>query len=114
MHALGRTWSEGKDEATDAYCIVFELVLPAGTTSRDLLVELRMRELRVLASGQLLFDDRFAEERWLNVQDSYWEFCPGKKTSENMPVLRYFLVKNAEFQQEPLYCLFESELLESR
>jgi len=114
MHSLRRTWSEGTDEASNACCVVFELFLPAGTTSKDLVVELRMRQLRVLASDQVLFDDIFAEDHWLNVQDSYWEFSPGQHANESRPVLRYFLLKTEGFQHEPLYCLFQSELFESQ
>lgn len=111
-----RHWSECEDEANGADCVTLDVKLPAGITARDLQVNLRLRGLQVSAQGTRLLEERFAEEGWLSLDDSYWELADsdafaaasGTRTSR---ALRCFLVKNPNFQREPLYCLFESELL---
>lgn len=104
----GCNWNEVQDEAHSVSCVELRVPLPVSAKhAKELHVELRQRQLKVFVRGQTVLEDRFAEDGWLDVNLSYWEFLPGGGSA---PELLYYLMKSDTFQNEPLYCLFESEL----
>lgn len=120
--AVARFWKELEDEAHNKDCVMLDVPLPRGTTAKDVRAELHLRRLQIFVHGKLFFDDSFAEEKWINLDDSYWEFTESAPSdtegvhaaalqTHDGPLFRYFLMKNLDFQQEPLYCLFDTELL---
>lgn len=99
-------WNEPEDEAHHLDCVHLEVPLKPGTLAQQLRAELHLKSVQIwnLETKETVLDETFAEEGWLSIDDSYWEFDP------EGPTLKYFLLKNSNFQQEPLYCLFDSEL----
>ncbi|CAJ1351173.1 unnamed protein product [Effrenium voratum] len=107
------SWSFGIDEDDDGFtrdCVILEVAAQRDTEPRHVQVKLSSKHLRLSLHGDVLIDDDFSDERWLSVEDSYWELeTKTNKAGERIKNIRYLLYLRADCTKYITKTLFETE-----
>lgn len=107
------TWSFGVDEDDDGFtrdCVQLEVPTVRETEPRHVQAKLTSRHLKLTVHGEDVINDDFSDERWLSVEDSYWELeTKTNKAGERMKNIRYLLYLRNDCTKYITKTLFEKE-----
>ncbi|CAK9019918.1 E3 ubiquitin-protein ligase RING1 (RING finger protein 1) (RING-type E3 ubiquitin transferase RING1), partial [Durusdinium trenchii] len=111
------TWSFGIDEDDEGFtrdCVILEVAATRETEPRHVQAKLTSKHLRLTLHGDLIIDDDFSDERWLSVEDSYWELeTKTNKSGERIKNIRYLLYLRNDCTKYITKTLFEQERQDS-
>eukprot|EP00933_Yihiella_yeosuensis_P072890 TRINITY_DN8143_c0_g1_i2.p1 TRINITY_DN8143_c0_g1~~TRINITY_DN8143_c0_g1_i2.p1 ORF type:complete len:291 (-),score=76.59 TRINITY_DN8143_c0_g1_i2:123-944(-) len=107
------SWSFGRDEDDEGFtrdCVILEVVVDRETEPRQVKAKLTSKHLTLSVSGKEVINDSFTEDRWLSVEDSYWELeTKSNKAGERVKSIRYLLYLRNDCPKYITGTLFEKE-----
>lgn len=107
------TWSFGIDEDDEGFtrdCVILEVATSRETEPRHVQAKLTSKHLRLSLNGDVVIDDDLSDERWLSVEDSYWELeTKTNKAGERIKNIRYLLYLRNDCTKYITKTLFEQE-----
>ncbi|CAE6951987.1 unnamed protein product [Symbiodinium natans] len=107
------TWSFGVDEDDEGFtrdCVQLEVPTRRETEPRHVQAKLTSRHLKLTVHGEDVIDDDFSDERWLSVEDSYWELeTKTNKAGERIKSIRYLLYLRNDCTKYITKTLFDKE-----
>lgn len=107
-------WTYGRDEDDEGMtreCVILEVPVKRETEPRNVEAKLTSRHLTLRVHKEEVINDDFCNDRWLSVEDSYWEFelKTDKKSGQRRKNIRYLLYMRADCPQYLSGPLFENE-----
>jgi len=107
------TWSFGRDEDDEGFtreCVVLEVSCSRDLDPKSVKAKLTPSHLTLTVQGKEIINDDFTDDRWLDVQDSYWELeAKADKAGERIKNLRYLLYLRTDCPKYITGALFERE-----
>ncbi|CAE8719600.1 unnamed protein product [Polarella glacialis] len=107
------SWSFGIDEDDEGFmrdCVILEVAVQKEVEPRQVIAKLTSKRLTLSVSGKEVINDSFSDERWLNVEDSYWELeTKTNKAGERIKNIRYLLYLRSDCPKYITGTLFELE-----
>lgn len=116
VHEFGRYWwSYGRDEDDDGFlreAVFLEVPLRKDAEAKNIRASVTPKRLTITALGDTILDEEFADSKWLNVGESYWEIQVKEVKKVRRKVLRYVLYILMDCPKYITQCLFKNEKLE--
>lgn len=107
------SWTFGRDEDDEGFtreCVILEVPVDREVEPRQIQAKLTPSKLLLTVKGKEIINDTFVDERWLSVQDSYWELDTNTdKSGERRKGIRYLLYLRTDYPKYITGVLFEGE-----
>eukprot|EP00930_Biecheleria_cincta_P085335 TRINITY_DN74729_c0_g1_i1.p1 TRINITY_DN74729_c0_g1~~TRINITY_DN74729_c0_g1_i1.p1 ORF type:complete len:274 (-),score=70.53 TRINITY_DN74729_c0_g1_i1:30-851(-) len=107
------SWSFGIDEDDEGFtrdCVILEIPAQRETEPRQVSAKLSSKRLVLSLHGKEVINDAFTDDRWLSVEDSYWELeTKTNKAGERQKQIRYLLYTRSDCTKYITSTLFEKE-----
>lgn len=107
------SWSFGRDEDDEGFtreCVILIVPVKRETEPRHVKVKLTPSRLTLSVQQQEIINDIFCDDRWLSLEDSYWELeTTTDKAGERIKNIKYFLFLRADCPKYITGALFEKE-----
>lgn len=107
------SWSFGRDEDDAGFtreCVILEVQVPRETEPRQISAKLSCSHLKLTVHGKDVINDNFTHDRWLSLEDSYWELeTKTDKAGERVKNIRYILYLRNDCEKYITGALFEKE-----
>jgi len=107
------SWSFGRDEDDDGFtrdCVILEIGTNSQTEPRHVTAKLTPKHLSLKVNGEQVLDEDFADDKWLSVDDSYWELeTKTGKAGNRLKHIRYLLYVRSDCPKYITGALFARE-----
>jgi len=107
------SWTFGLDEDDEGYtrdCVTLDVPVPRETEPRQVAVTLKPSHLTLSVKGKELINDNFVDDRWLSLEESYWELeTKTNSAGERQRNIKYNLFLRVDCPKYITGALFEKE-----
>eukprot|EP00747_Dinoflagellata_sp_TGD_P213048 gnl/TRDRNA2_/TRDRNA2_86066_c0_seq1.p1 gnl/TRDRNA2_/TRDRNA2_86066_c0~~gnl/TRDRNA2_/TRDRNA2_86066_c0_seq1.p1 ORF type:complete len:340 (+),score=113.54 gnl/TRDRNA2_/TRDRNA2_86066_c0_seq1:95-1114(+) len=113
VHDFGRYWwTYGRDEDDDGFlreAVFLEVPLRKDASPKEIKAKLTIHGLVLTVGADTIIDEKFEDNKWLNVGESYWEIEIKEVKKVRRKVLRYVLYILMDCPKYITQWLFECE-----
>lgn len=107
------TWSFGRDEDDEGFmreCVILVVPVKRETEPRNVNAKLTPSKLILTVQQQEIINDSFCDDRWLSLEDSYWELeATSNKAGERIKNIRYYMFLRSDCPKYITGHLFQKE-----